>query len=43
MISLLVMLIVALVVFYIVRLVIGSLGLPGNIVQIIYLVLGLCF
>lgn len=43
MIEFLIMIIVALVVFYIVKLIIGSLGLPGNIVQIIYLVLGLIF
>ena len=43
MIELLVMVIVALIVFWIVKLIIGSLGLPGNIVQIIYLVMALIF
>jgi hypothetical protein len=41
MISLLITIVVFLVIFYIAKLVIGSLGLPANIVQIIYLVLGL--
>lgn len=41
MISLLITIVVFLVIFYIAKLIIGSLGLPANIVQIIYLVLGL--
>lgn len=41
MIELLVTLIIFLVIFYIAKLIIGSLGLPANIVQIIYLILGL--
>lgn len=41
MISLLITIVVFLVIFYIAKLIIGSLGLPANIVQIIYLVLAL--
>jgi uncharacterized membrane protein len=40
-ISLLITIVVFLVIFYIAKLIIGSLGLPANIVQIIYLVLAL--
>lgn len=41
MISLLITLLIFLVVFYVARLIIGSLGLPAHIVQIIYIVMGL--
>lgn len=41
MISLLITLVIFLVIFYIAKLIIGSLGLPANVVQIIYLVMGL--
>ena len=41
--EILIMLIVALVIFYIAKLVIAELGLPGNIVRIIYIVMALFF
>lgn len=41
MISLLITLIIFLVIFYIAKLIIGSLGLPANIIQIIYLIMAL--
>jgi hypothetical protein len=41
MIEILITIVIMLVIFYIAKLIIGSLGLPANIVQIIYLVMGL--
>lgn len=41
MITILITIVIFLILFYIAKLIIGSLGLPANIVQIIYLVLGL--
>lgn len=41
MISIILTILVFLVIFYIAKLIIGSLGLPANIVQIIYLVMAL--
>jgi hypothetical protein len=41
MISILITIVIFLVVFYIAKIIVGSLGLPANIVQIIYLVMGL--
>lgn len=41
MIEILITIIIFLVIFYIAKLIIGSLGLPANIIQIIYLVMGL--
>lgn len=41
MINLLITIVIFLVVFYIAKLIIGQLGLPANIVQIIYIVLAL--
>lgn len=41
MISLLISIVIFLVIFYVAKLIIGSLGLPANIVQIIYIVMAL--
>lgn len=43
MITILIWIIIALVVFYVLKLIIGELGLPGNIVRIIYIVMALIF
>lgn len=41
MISILISIVIFLVIFYVAKLVIGELGLPANIVRIIYVVMGL--
>lgn len=41
MLSILITIVIFLVIFYVVKLIIAELGLPGNITQIIYIVLAL--